>query len=98
MTAIHEAESKTNKRLNPDGTASPKALDWWNGPDASGKLDGTLQRFDCLGRQARLVVLNGTGKIVQLLVPDPSQIVLSGGGKLTLACGPQKPARKVLVL
>ncbi len=98
MAAIHEAESRTNKKLNPDGSAPPKALEWWNGTDASGKLEGTLQRFDCMGRQARLIIHGGDGKTVQLLVRDPSQIVLSGGGELTLACGPQKPPRKVLVL
>jgi hypothetical protein len=95
--AIHAAETAANKKLNPDGAAPPKAVDWWNGPEGNTKVEGELQRFDCLGSRARLVIAGADGKQVQLLVPDASQIVLEGGGEKTLACGPQRPPRKVLV-
>jgi hypothetical protein len=71
--------------------------EWWTGPEAGAKLSGTLERVDCLGRQARLVVRGSDGVMVQLLVRDPGQIVLSGGGVKTLGCGVQRPARAVTV-
>jgi hypothetical protein len=95
--AIHEAEMAANKKLNPDGAPPPKAVDWWNGAEGNAKAEGTLARFDCLGSHARLVISAADGKQVQLLVPDASKIVLEGGGEKTLACGPQRPPRKVLV-
>jgi len=95
--AIHAAEMAANKKLNPDGAPPPKAVEWWNGGEGRAKLEGTLARFDCLGPKARLVVSGADGKQVQLLVPDPSQIVLEGGGEKTLACGAQRPPRKVLI-
>ena len=94
---IHAAEAAANKKMNPDGAPPPKAVEWWSGAEGNAKVEGTLQRFDCLGKQARLVIAAADGKQVQLLVPDPSQIVLEGGGEKTLGCGPQRPPRKVLV-
>jgi hypothetical protein len=96
MAAIHDAEAAANKRLNPDGAPPPKPEQWWNEPEAGAKVNGTLQRFDCVGRQARVVVQTEDGKTVQLLVRDPAQIVLINGEK-SLACGPQRPARNVTV-
>jgi hypothetical protein len=89
--AIHAAEAAANKKLNPEGKPLPTAIEWWAGDGANGKFEGTLQRFDCLGASARLAVAGPDGKIVQLLVTDPSQLTK------TVACGPQKPARPVLV-
>jgi hypothetical protein len=34
---------------------------------------------------------------LQLLVRDPSQIVIVGGGEKAFGCGAQKPPQKVLV-
>ena len=98
MAAIHAAEAASNKKMNPKGEIAPKAVEWWSGPEAGGKVDGTIQRFDCLGRQGRLVIQAGDGTTIQLLVRDASQLVVSGGSELTLACGAQKAARRVLVL
>jgi hypothetical protein len=33
----------------------------------------------------------------RLLVPDPTQVAISGGGERSFGCGVQKPARKVTV-
>jgi len=95
--AIHAAEAAANKKLNPDAAPLPKAVEWWNGPQADASVEGVLQRFDCLGKQARLVVQAAAGKPVQLLVKDPTQLVIVGGGEKSLACGLQRPARKVVV-
>jgi hypothetical protein len=98
MAEIHAAEDQANRKLNSDG-AKPvgKVEEWWTGPEAGAKLSGTLERVECLGRQARLVVRGSDGVVVQLLVRDPGQIVLSGGGVKTLGCGPQRPPRAVTV-
>lgn len=95
MAAIHAAEANARKQLNPDGTAPPVAMDWYDAPSGT-KVEGVLQRFDCLGKQARLAVLSD-GKLVQILVGEPDKIVLSGGGQTSLVCGAQKPARPVTV-
>ena len=73
-----------------------KPVPWWDGPKPSGKVSGTLQRVDCLGKQARLVIEGADHKITRLLMPDPKTIVLQGGGDQSLGCGTQK-ARSVTV-
>ena len=73
-----------------------KAVPWWEGPAPSGKLVGNLQQVDCLGKQARLLVEGEDRKIVKLLVVDPGQITISGGGEQSLGCGVQK-ARHVTI-
>lgn len=98
MASIHEAESAANKKLNPNGTPAPKDLAWWSSPEAGSKVEGVLTRFDCLGRQARIVVQSAEGKTLHLMVRDQSQLTLAGGSEQTVACGPQKTQRKVLVL
>jgi hypothetical protein len=95
MSDIHAAEAASHKKLNPDGAAPVTATEWWGGDETSGKLEGMLERFDCLGRQARLVIRTPDTKTVQLLVANPSKIVLTGGGETSLACGPQRPPRKL---
>ena len=73
-----------------------KAVPWWDGPKPPGKTVGTLKQVDCLGSQARLVIQSAAGPIVKLLVSDPKQVAISGGGDQTLGCGVQK-ARRVSV-
>jgi hypothetical protein len=88
--AIHQAEADARKKMNPDGTAPPAATEWWSGPDSGAKVEGTLEKLDCIGSLGRLIIRTGDGKVVHILVGDPS--------KLAVACGPQKEPRKVLVL
>ncbi len=96
--AIHAAEADANRKLNSDGAAPPpKALDWYEDLHGNSSIEGVLTRLNCLGRQAQLVIQSVDGKTVQLLVRDPSQIVIVGGGEKALGCGIQKPARKVQV-
>jgi len=95
--AIHAAEVAARKKMNPNGTAPPKAEAWYEAADAGPSVQGTFQRLDCLGQGARLVIQTADGKTVQLLMSDPSQITTGGGGDQTLVCGPQKNARQVVV-
>lgn len=97
LERIRAAEAKaagSNPPLEPGHRVEP----WWGdntGPAA--RLDGVLERVDCLGKQARLVVRGADGKVRQLLIRDPSQVVIEGGGEQTLRCGPQKPPRRLSI-
>jgi len=95
--SIRAAEADANKKLNPDGSAPPKAEGWYEDLHGNAKVEGLFQQLVCLGRQARLVIQAGDGKTVQLLVRDPSQLVIVGGGEKAFGCGAQKPPQKVLV-
>jgi hypothetical protein len=95
--AIHAAETASNKRLNPDGKALPKPEGWYEGAQTDATVEGVFARLDCMGKQARLVIQTPDGKTVQLLVGDPSQIAIAGGGEKALACGAQKLQRTVSV-
>jgi hypothetical protein len=37
--------------------------------------------------------MDAGGKELRLLIPDPSQVAILGGGEQSLSCGPQKPRR-----
>jgi tetratricopeptide (TPR) repeat protein len=88
-----EARVNRGKEASQPGE---KVVPWWDGPKPEGRLQGLLKQIDCLGRQARLVVQSEDGKIVKLLIVDPSQITVIGGGESNLGCGRQK-ARRVSV-
>jgi hypothetical protein len=90
---IHALEAKYS---DPSTKSGPPAVPWWDGPQPSGKLAGTLKQIDCLGKQARLVVQGPDKKLVKLLIVDPGKIVISGGGERSLGCGVQK-ARPVSI-
>jgi len=96
LAEIHAAEDAARKQMNPNGAPIPTATVWMDELNGSGKVDGVLQRFDCLGRLARLVIQADDGKTTQLAVRDPAKIGLSGGDKM-MSCGVQKPARRVSV-
>jgi len=97
LERIRAAEAKAS-RGNPPLDPGQKVEPWWGdntGPGA--RIEGLLERVDCLAGQARLVVRAADGKTVQLLIRDPSQVVIEGGGERTLGCGPQKPPRKLSI-
>jgi hypothetical protein len=95
--AIHAAEAQADKKLNPNGEAPPKPVGWYEETHGNANVEGLLQRFDCVGKQPRLVIQTADGKDLLLLVRDPSQLVIVGSGEKTVGCGVQKPAQKVLV-
>ena len=90
---VHALESKYN-----NGAPKPdeKAVPWWDGPEAAGKVRGALTQVDCLGSQARLVIQTEDRKTVRLLLTDPGKVVVNGPGDVSLRCGPQK-ARRVFI-
>ncbi|MGD0500039.1 MAG: hypothetical protein ABSC23_16565 [Bryobacteraceae bacterium] len=91
---IHAAEAKYNAAAAPVPDAKP--VPWWDGPQPSGKVSGTLKQVDCLGARARLIVESEDHKTVRLLVVDPAKVAINGPGQLTLGCGAQKPRRVVI--
>lgn len=95
--AIHAAENAARKKMNPNGEAPPKPEAWYQASEAGASVQGVFQRLDCLNGSARFVVQTADGKTVQLLMGDPSQVSLAGGGEKTLACGAQKNPRQVVV-
>lgn len=94
--AIHAAEEEARKELNPNGEGPPKPQGWYEAPKAAAHVQGVFERLDCQGRLGRMIIQTAGGKTVELVIADPTQIVVSGAGQ-ALACGPQKPARQVLV-
>jgi hypothetical protein len=95
--AIRAAEADAHKKLNADGAAPPAPIGWYEDLHGNAKIEGLFERLDCLGKQARLVIQGGDGKTMQLLVRDPSQIVIVGGAEKAFGCGAQKPPQRVLV-
>jgi hypothetical protein len=95
--AIHAAEDAARKKMNPNGAVPPKAEVWYEAPKAGSSVEGVFQRLDCIDQRARLVIQTADGKTLQLLMADPSQVALGGGGEKTFSCGAQKQARSVTV-
>jgi tetratricopeptide (TPR) repeat protein len=94
LADLHKAEAKYS-----DGTpvGADKPVPWWEGPKPEGKVSGTLKQVDCLPKQqARLSIEDAAHKLVKLLVADPSKVVYTGNGEVSLGCGAQKP-RKITV-
>ncbi len=94
LADLHKAEAKFS-----DGTpvGADKPVPWWDGPKPEGKVSGTLKQVDCLPKQqARLFIEDASHKLVKLLVADPSKVVYTGNGEVSLGCGVQKP-RKITV-
>jgi hypothetical protein len=72
-----------------------KVVDWWDG-EKKLSAAGTLEQVDCLRGQMMLHI-RADGKLVRFRIPDPAKIVLAGGGEQNLACGVQKPARRIRI-
>jgi tetratricopeptide (TPR) repeat protein len=96
MASIQAALEKANQ-ANPPSPAGGKVEPWWDDPRPRQKVEGILERVDCLGKQARLVIQSATGKPLRLLIREPSGVVVLGGGDRTLSCGPQRSSRKIRV-
>jgi tetratricopeptide (TPR) repeat protein len=96
MSRIRAAEARARQGVEPL-PAETKVVPWFETDLASGKATGTLDRVECSGGTARLIILTPDKKVRRLLVKNPSQLVVIGGGERTLACGLQKPARQIKV-
>ena len=95
LAKIREAEARANAGAAPRDPGQ-KVAEWWDGPKADKKTAGVLERVDCKGKQATLVV-RAAGKLERFLVRDPGKLVVAGGGEKTFSCGAQKPPRKIVV-
>lgn len=69
----------------------------WEGRRGDSRIEGTLERIDCLGVSARFQVAAG-GRRVALHVANPNEVALrnAGGVKFEFACGPQRPRAVVI--
>jgi hypothetical protein len=93
LMEIRKAEARANAGKP---VIDPKTLDEYKeGPDTK-KVSGVLHRVDCLGIPARLTIVSGKS-VTRILVPDPAQVAIGGGGERSFGCGVQKPARSVTV-
>jgi tetratricopeptide (TPR) repeat protein len=92
---LHALEARANQGQSP---ASPneKVVPWWDGPQPTASASGVLKQVDCVGKRLRIVVQSDEGKTIKLLVADPKQVAIIGGGELKLGCGTQQ-ARRVKV-
>ncbi len=96
LAEIHAAEEGARKKMNPDGAPIPKASVWMEDLNGGDKIAGVLQRYECLGRQGRLVIQGDDGKLTRVAVRDPGQIGITRGEKM-VSCGVQKSLRRVSV-
>jgi tetratricopeptide (TPR) repeat protein len=91
---LRAVEAKANQ--GSKAAAADKPVPWWDGPKPPGSARGTLKQIDCVGRQIRLIVDTEDNKTIRLLIPDPQQVAIMGGGEQTLNCGRQQ-ARRVVI-
>lgn len=96
MNRVKEAEAKANKGQQPLAPGQ-KVEDWWDDKQPTQKITGLFERVDCLKGPARIWVHPANAKAMPLLIRDPAQIVIMGGGEAALGCGIQKPAKQATV-
>lgn len=89
---LAEMEARVNTK--PISKDVP-TVDWFE-VNGSAKLDGTLTRVVCSGKQYQLEVKDDLGKVQRLLIADPAQVGISGGDA-TIACGVSKTPRQVTI-
>ena len=95
---VHAAEAAANKKLGEFKSDKP-VEPWWENPQGD-KVAGKLARVDCLtspntGGPLRLTIQIDGGGAIRLLIRDPNQLVVQGGGEAKFVCGIQRPPRKI---
>lgn len=93
MQRIHAAEQRANGAAAGDTNKSSNVLHWWS--DENPSVEGQLTRVDCLDKSARLWIKPASGKPVELLVKNPSEV--NGGNSSPLTCGAQSSSRRLSV-
>jgi tetratricopeptide (TPR) repeat protein len=90
-TAPPRADSRP-RMLRP--RADPKAVEPPPAPiePSAQTMEGTLTRFECLGKTARLHLDSG-GRSVAFAILNPTAVLIRGAvsGSFDFTCGPQKP-------
>gem|GEM_PF-272400 len=94
--SIQAALEKANRDSTPRKPGE-KVYEWWEDPKPPASVEGTLQQVECLAKRTVFVVLSTDRRRVRLLVEDPRQLVVRGGGEFLFACGPQRSPRKVRI-
>lgn len=94
LRRIREAEARANRDAGPPPA---NVVPWFETERPSARVQGALRQVDCLRGVARLLIETQDGRQTRLVVRDPSRVVVLGGGRLELTCGPQKPPRKVII-
>jgi tetratricopeptide (TPR) repeat protein len=94
MENIRKKEDALNAGAGPTG----KVEKWWDGPPTQA-FTGVLDSIACQGSRARLSLRDAANKPVTLVVTDPSKVVIFNQDQTQaqLACGPQKPPRRVKI-
>lgn len=90
---IRAAEARVNQGGLKPGARIER---WWDGPETK-VAEGLLERVDCTRGAARLHLRPASGPVQILQVADVAKLAVLGAAEATLACGPQKPARRVKI-
>ncbi|MCZ2148076.1 MAG: tetratricopeptide repeat protein [Bryobacterales bacterium] len=71
--------------------------DSWRNKEGDSRLDGVLERIDCIGKSARFHV-RGEGRSTVFLVENPGEVLLKNLSSVTFEfhCGAQKPVPVVV--
>lgn len=89
---------KKEAELNKAAPSGAKVEKWWDGPPLQA-FTGVLETVACQGSRARLGARDAAGKAASFLVADPTKVVIlnQDQAQAQLACGPQKPPRRVKI-
>ena len=99
MAQVQQAVENANRQMAANGSTPPptKVVPWWgNTEQGSKKLNGVLQRVDCEGKAARLIIRDDDGAVTRLVIRDASAIAAQGGNQ-ALGCGVQRANRRIRV-
>lgn len=103
-TAPEQAEMARAAMARVDGAAAPAKKDAavivpdsWKQKEGNERMEGLLERIDCLGRSARFHVRAG-GALRPLWVENPGEVLLKNASSITFEfrCGVQKPVPVVV--
>ena len=97
LREIHASENRANEalRANEAGTVSNPVP--YSSLDAQGpKLEGSLVNLDCRAKFSILSLQDATGTVFHLVIGDRSQLSVPGSN-VSIACGPQKSPRRIIV-
>ncbi len=94
--SIRAAEKEAAAKMG-GAPVKGKVVEWWDDSRPKSKTSGKLVQVDCLPAGARLVIEKSGAVTIRLLIRDPSQVVILGGGRRNLGCGIQRPSPWVSV-
>lgn len=98
LAEVRAAEHKANLAMRAERGDKPVQTVKMEDLDKTTKFTGKLEKVDCLANgQARLTVRGDDQKVMQFMIQDPGTVAISGGGERALGCGPQQPARPIVL-